>query len=252
MAHKRTIVKRILACVAIALVALVAAGAWYVNDYYHADAVALDVMADADGDADGVVVRKLSDKAFAFVPTSPKAGFVFYPGAKVQPEAYAPLLKQCASRGVLCVLVRPIFNLALFDADAVSVDDLRARFPEVKSWVIGGHSMGGLAACDHASRHEGDFAYVALLASYPNTDLTSFAGGALSVVGSKDGVLNRKNYEAARDKLPRDAREVVIDGGNHANFGNYGDQGGDGTATISREEQQERCADAIAAIAQAA
>ncbi len=252
MTHKKTIAKRVLVAIAIVLAALVAAGAWYVSDYYHADAVALDVMADADGDADGVVVRTLSDKAVAFVPTDPRAGLVFYPGAKVQPDAYAPLLMQCARRGVLCVLVRPALNLALLDVDAVASIDPRALFPEVKRWMIGGHSMGGVAACHYASRHAGDFAEVALLASYSDVDLASLGGGALCVVGSQDGVLNRKSYEESRKNLPSDARELVIDGGNHANFGNYGDQAGDGAATISREEQQGRCADAIAALAEAA
>jgi hypothetical protein len=35
----------------------------------------------------------------------------------------------------------------------------------------------------------------------------------------------------------------VIQGGNHARFGNYGLQPGDGTATISAADQQEQAAD---------
>ena len=42
------------------------------------------------------------------------------------------------------------------------------------------------------------------------------------------------------DKIHEDKSEVVeIDGGNHAWFGNYGEQDGDGEATISHQEQQD-------------
>jgi hypothetical protein len=67
-------------------------------------------------------------------------------------------------------------------------------------------------------------------------------------VGSEDGVLNRENYEAAREKLPDQARELVIQSGNHAGYGNYGDQEGDGEASISRERQQDEAVDAIMAL----
>ena len=220
---------------------------WYVNDYYRADAAALAVMADENGDADGVVVREMSGNKAAFVPDEPKAGLIFYPGAKVQPEAYAPLLEQCAERGVLCVLVRPLFNLAILDENAA--EGVQAQFPEIDSWIVAGHSMGGVAASDYASRHSGDFDGLAFLASYPTADLAEFDGNAVSVAGTNDEVLDRGNYESARSKLPADASELEIAGGNHANFGNYGEQAGDGTASISREEQQSRTADAIAELA---
>ena len=65
--------------------------------------------------------------------------------------------------------------------------------------------------------------------------------------GSEDGVLNREKYEADRTNLPQDTTETVIDGGCHAGFGSYGAQKGDGTPTISAEEQQRQTADALAA-----
>lgn len=45
---------------------------------------------------------------------------------------------------------------------------------------------------------------------------------------------------------PDQYQEVVIDGGNHAQFGNYGIQKGDGTSGISALQQQEEAAAAIA------
>lgn len=70
---------------------------------------------------------------------------------------------------------------------------------------------------------------------------------AFGVYVSEDGVLNREKYEADRTNLPQDTTETIIDGDCHAGFGSYGAQKGDGTPTISAEEQQRQTADALAA-----
>ncbi len=241
---KGSIAKRALVAILVVVALLVAGTIWYVNDYYHADDIALAVVADADGDADGVVVKELPDGKIAFEPANPTAGLVFYPGAKVQPEAYAPLLKQLAERGVLCVLVKPLFNLAIIDMDAAN--GIEGEFPEIDSWAIAGHSMGGVAACDYAERHENEFETVALLASYPAVDLSGFEGNVISLYGTEDGVLNYEKFADAQGLLPADAREVAIEGGNHAYYGNYGEQAGDGVARITRETQQIQTAEEIA------
>ena len=82
---------------------------------------------------------------------------------------------------------------------------------------------------------------------YYHADLTDSGLRVYSTYGSKDGVLNREKYEADRTNLPQDTTETVIDGGCHAGFGSYGAQKGDGTPTISAEEQQQQTADALAA-----
>ena len=247
---KNTIAKRILIALAVVVVVLVAAAVWYVNDYSHADNAALAAVADEDGVADGVEVRTLPSGDIAFVPGNPVAGLVFYPGGKVQPEAYAPLMQQCAQRGILCVLLKPTFNLAIIDMDAAS--GITAPFPDVTKWVIAGHSMGGVAAADYASRHAGEFDAIAFLAAYPAVDLSKFDGKVLSIVGSNDGVLNRDKYEQAHELLPNSARELVIEGGNHAYYGNYGEQANDGQAGITRENQQAQATDALVDLAAAA
>ena len=244
---KNTIAKRILIALAVVVVVLVAAAVWYVNDYSHADNAALAVAADEDGATDGVEVRTLPSGDIAFVPNRPTAGLVFYPGGKVQPEAYAPLMQQCAQRGILCVLLKPTFNLAIIDMDAAS--GVTAQFPEISEWTIAGHSMGGVAAADYASRHAGEFDAIAFLAAYPAVDLSKFDGKVLSIVGSNDGVLNRDKYEQAHKLLPDSAQELVIEGGNHAYYGNYGEQANDGQASITHEDQQAQVADALASLA---
>ena len=251
MAGKRnTVVKRILIALAVVFAVLAAAAVWYVNDYSHADNVALAAVADENGAADGVEVRTLPSGDIAFVPDNPVAGLVFYPGGKVQPEAYAPLMQQCAQRGILCVLLKPTFNLAIIDMDAAN--GATAQFPNVSKWIIAGHSMGGVAAADYASRHADEFDAIAFLAAYPAVDLSKFDGKVLSIVGSNDGVLNRDKYEQAHKLLPDSAQELVIEGGNHANYGNYGDQANDGQADITRENQQAQATDALVDLAAAA
>ena len=246
--HRR--LKRVLLSLLILLAVIAAGFAWYVNDYYHADATALAAASDENGTADGVTVRELAGGDLAFVPNHPVAGLIFYPGGKVQPEAYAPLMERCAQQGVLCVLVKPLFNLAILDMNAA--DGIAAQFPGIETWAIAGHSLGGVAAAEYVAKHAGDFHVVAFLASYPSTDLSTFTGSALSVVGSNDHVLDRAKYENARVNLPTQSRELVIEGGNHARFGNYGEQAGDGTATISPEQQQEQTAAALVELAKAA
>ena len=246
MARGNHLGRRIALAVAIILAVLVAAAAWWISDTWKADGTAWAAMADGNG----VDVREIEGGDVAFVPDDPEAGLIFYPGAKVEPEAYAPLMRECAERGVLCVVVRPTFNLAILDANAA--DGVREQFPEVDEWMLSGHSMGGVAASGYASRHESEFDDIVLMASYSSDDLTGFKGNVVSILGSNDRVLNQEAYEAARNRLPEQARQQVIEGGNHANFGSYGAQSGDGEATISAKEQWDATADAIQALARAA
>ena len=244
-----TWLKRILLGLAVLLVVLVGVGAWYVSDYYHADATALEAMADADGTSDGVAVREMPGGSVAFVPCAesgealPAEGFIFYSGGKVQPESYAPLLTELARHGVLCVMVRPLFNLAILSVNAA--DGVREAFPQVNSWSISGHSLGGVAACLYATNHANEFRSIVLLAAFPMSDISGYGGEVLELRGTNDGLVTEERFSEAREKFPSTLKDPLIEGGNHAYFGNYGEQAGDGVATISREEQQARAVSAI-------
>ena len=240
---KGSLAKKALIVVGVLAVLFAGAIAWWMSGTYFADAAASAAVADEDGATDGVTVRELSDGRIAFVSDDPVAGMVFYPGARVQPEAYAPLLTQLAREGVTCVLVKPPLDFALLDIDAA--DGVREQFPEIGTWLLGGHSLGGVAACEYLAQHGSDFEGVVLLASYPNSDLTDYEGFSLQLVGSEDGVVNRASYDGARPSLPDDAHELVIEGGNHAQFGSYGFQKGDGAATITAEEQVRETVQAV-------
>ncbi len=227
---------------AVAVVALlVGVCAIYVNDYYRADAEAVAAFATVSP----VSEDHLDDGTLVYTPENAKAGLIFYPGGKVEHTAYKPLMKACAERGLLCVLVEMPFHLAVLDINAA--DGIREQYPEIESWYIGGHSLGGSMAASYLSEHTEDFDGLILLGSYTATDLSQTDLAVLSVYGSEDRVLNREKYLANKPLLPADLTEIVIEGGCHAGFGLYGAQDGDGTPTVSSEDQIRRTANEIAA-----
>lgn len=238
--------KKILLLVAVLFLTAAAACALYIGRYYRASAEALQTL---DEPETSVTVEVLTGQRIAFIPTEPEAGLIFYPGAKVQYEAYAPLMEQCAARGVLCVLIHMPGNLAVLDADAA--DGVRELYPEVTRWYIGGHSLGGAMAASYAAKHADEYEGLILLAAYSTRDLIGSGLEVLSVYGTEDGVLDAEKYEAYRTNLPEGYTELALTGGSHAQFGSYGAQNGDGVPTITAAEQITRTADAIAAMAAA-
>ena len=221
--------------ITIALVIAAVIGCWaYVGNYYHADDAAVAAMADFPQERDGLAV---------FAPEVPVAGLIFYPGGKVEYTAYAPLMEALARQNILCVVVKMPGNLAVLDMDAAA--QIPAQFPEVERWYIGGHSLGGSMAASYAAKHTVELEGLILLAAYSTEAIEDFA--ILSLYGTEDGVLDLEKYGAYHENLPTDAVEIIIQGGNHAQFGSYGPQEGDGTATISGEEQIQITADSIAA-----
>lgn len=235
---------KIILAVCLAFLLLLGVGCYvYVADYYRADEAALEAMA---YQADEVQIKEDGNVTW-FVPQEPTAGLIFYPGGKVEHAAYAPLLRACAEQGLLCALVRMPGNLAVLGTNAA--DGLPEKHPEITAWYIAGHSPGGAMAANYAAARSDDYSGLILLAAYSTKDLTQTPLRVLSVYGSEDGVMNRESYKKNWTNLPADTTEVILEGGCHAQFGSYGTQDGDGTPTISGEEQIRQTADAIAAFA---
>lgn len=212
----------------------------YLNDYYHADVNSIVSFA---GEMD-LVETELRDGVLLIAPEDADTAFVFYPGGKVECSAYLPLMRACAAEGIACVLVQMPFNLAVLDINAA--DGIQKVMPEIENWYIGGHSLGGSMAASYISNNAEDYEGIILLGSYSTADISSIDLDILSIYGSEDGVLNREKYNECRINLPADFTEFVIKGGNHAGFGMYGKQDGDGKANITNEEQIDITAKAIA------
>lgn len=177
------------------------------------------------------------DKFIVFRPAKKTltTGFVFYPGARIDYRSYAAPLRKIAAEGYLVVLLPVRLNLAVLDNNAAQ--RAIAAFPEIKHWVVGGHSLGGVAAATYAVG-KANIDGVVFWASYPTDDTFKHTDlKILSIYGTLDmnGV---DRFKASRDNLPADAEFVVIEGGNHSQFGHYGPQPGDHPATITPFEQQ--------------
>ncbi len=174
---------------------------------------------------------------------------VFYPGARVEAAAYSPLMMRLAENGTDCYLCRIKYNFAMLDAEAA--EDVRAAAGNNsdRHWYLGGHSLGGVTAAGLVTQGEtadetSDWDGIVLLAAYPNAPITV---PAILIYGTNDGIVEPEEYgRIVEDGLwPEDFTEVRLEGGNHAQFGDYGEQNGDNKAEMSFDEQLDQTADAI-------
>ncbi len=215
------------------IIVAVAGFAYYVSDYYHADNTAISALQSTEAYS----VENTAD-FITLTPTGNKstAGIIFYPGGKVQAEAYVPLASKLAENNYTTIIVKMPFNLAVFGAN--KADSVIANHPEIKKWIMGGHSLGGVFASDYAVNHQDKIRGVIYLAAYPSANASKASFKALSIRGSLDGVAKEQNVLDNKNKFPANTTFITINGGNHFNFGNYGIQSGDNNSTITREEQQ--------------
>jgi dienelactone hydrolase len=192
-------------------------------------------------------VAVTTDGTLTFAPKQATAGFVFYPGGRVDPRAYAGELHALAAQGVLGVITPMPLNLAVFNPNAA--DAVIQAHPDIHCWAVGGHSLGGSMAAAYADSHRSAVKGLVLWASYPagSNNLSASGLAVLSIFGTKDTLASDDKIDAARPLLPADTEYVAIQGGNHGQFGSYGLQSGDGTPEISREDQQKQVVDATVA-----
>ena len=211
----------------------------YLGDYYKADDEAIGTFL-----PQGSTWKEEPSGNIIFEPDNATTGLIFYPGGKVEHAAYIPLMQACAEKGILCIIAEMPFNLAVFDINAA--DGVQKEYPQVENWYIGGHSLGGSMAASYLEKHTDEYEGLILLGAYSTADLSDAALEVLSIYGSEDQVLNREKYNDNISNLPKDFKEIVIEGGCHAYFGMYGAQDGDGTPSISNSEQILQTAEYIA------
>lgn len=212
------------AALVLLIVALLGAGGiyWYLNDTEKPSPTAQTAYETA-------TMQSSSIAAFTADST---IGVIFYPGGKVEAPAYARLMKDLQTSGINAFLVTMPFNLAVFDAD--KAQDVIELNPQIDTWIIAGHSLGGAMAFDEFNKNPDIYAGLILLAAYP---LSLTDRDVLIIAATNDEVLDREKLDGFDVQW--------IDGGNHAQFGDYGDQAGDGEATISEAQQRQQTLDLI-------
>ena len=239
--HPRRAAKIVLPAILAALI-LGSIGCYcYLTDFYEAT----DEVDTYLQQCKAVSVTAIEDGLFLDGAGTENA-LIFYPGAKVEYTAYLPLLCRLAENGVDVFLLKMPCNLAIFGIHRA--ETILSQY-SYAHWYLGGHSLGGAVAamCVSSGLESGksDFDGLVLLAAYSTKDLSGTELRVLTVYGSEDQVLNMDQLASCRANLPAAAEELKIEGGNHAQFGCYGAQKGDGTATISASEQWDKTVNAI-------
>ncbi|UCG68926.1 MAG: alpha/beta hydrolase [Thermoplasmata archaeon] len=202
---------------------------------------------------DAVTVREVeveewpedSDFYYAFEPNNvePTIGFIIYPGALLDPRAYAPAAHAIAAEGYLNVIVKMPNDIAY--GNETRANKIISDYSEIEKWIIGGHSLGGVSACAYAKKFTDKVDGVVLWASYPSGvfRIDDKDIKVISIYGTKDGLCTLEEIEISKEHLPPDTQFVPIEGGNHTQFGWYDTspdpvQPEDNPADITREEQQ--------------
>ncbi|MFN3265699.1 MAG: alpha/beta hydrolase [Deinococcales bacterium] len=184
---------------------------------------------------DGKITVENNDAVLRFTPAQPNGkGLIFYQGARVTAEAYAAPLRAIAEAGYTVVAPKMPLNFAVFNQNAA--DAIISAQPNLE-WAIAGHSLGGAMACSYA-KNSGRIKKLIFWAAYcdKSFDLSSSQVSVTSIFGSRDGLATPQKIEATKIFAPTNARYIEIAGMNHAQFGDYGEQGGDTRAEVSNEE----------------
>lgn len=231
------------------LVVAASLGIGYVGTPFTASQEAVEATtADPDVDVskmgEGYVLSPAGDDADQGHPAQGTA-LVFYPGARVHPNAYVPVLAPVVDRTGMAIFVpKPPLNLAVLDQNMAGsiIDD----HENIDRWFVGGHSLGGAMACRFAHKNPDRLEGLVLFGSYCDRSLEEETIRVLVVTGGADTVLNQETYRRNLENLPDDrTTELTIEGMNHTQFGVYAGQSGDSPATISYEEAHEALREAL-------
>jgi hypothetical protein len=208
---------------------------WAKSGTYTAKKVALSVLESTE------TLSVTQDKWIVFEPNKETdIGLVFYPGGLVEPAAYAPILHQIAEEGVLVIITPMPFNLAILNTGAA--EGVIEAYPQISTWVIAGHSLGGAAAAIFAENKPSKIDAIALWDSYPpdSADLSDNAISAISIYGTTNSYPNTDNFQDKKYLMPPGTKYIAIEGASHAQFGDYGQQKGDVVPSISMGEQHKQ------------
>ncbi|QHA90461.1 alpha/beta hydrolase [Bacillus sp. N1-1] len=219
----KKVIKRISLIVLLLVVVLAIAFFFWARSAYEPTKEALTYM------------EKSNENELTFGSIDADKGIIFYQGGKVEEEAYAYLAHQLAEKGYFVVIPRLTLNLAILDGDeATSIID---RYSTIDNWYIGGHSLGGAVASSFAVDHPDLIHGLFFLAAYPIEDMSNLEMPTLTIYGEDDGVASLSDQKEKESLLSSQAVIQIIEGGNHANYGMYGEQKGDNPGSLTSEQQ---------------
>jgi len=234
--------RRVVALVLLVVALVVAASAiWYFQPQ--------QVLPEADAAlrSSATVTVTQDGSGITFTPVrGATTGFVLYTGAKVPPKGYAVPARAIAEHGYLVVIPQLRLNFAVFDVDAAL--KVIAAHPEIKTWAVGGHSLGGAMSAQFVANHPNSVGGLVLWAAYSGTNISTKSVPTAVVYGTLDAGADKIASAESMALLPPNPMVTVIEGGNHANFGSYTGQPNDPPATITREQQQAQAVDATVAL----
>jgi hypothetical protein len=231
----RKIFRNVLIALAVILVVAVIGIAIYVQPLKAKESAVAALSSSAS-----VTVTDSGDQIVFMPAKTPKTGLIFYPGAKVDPVAYSESMQAIAQAGYAVFLEKFPLNFAIIQPNRA--DDVIAKNPSITNWAIAGHSLGGASACLYANTSSKVKALI-FWAAYcdKSFDLSLRTDVQVtSISGSLDALATPEKVESTKIFAPANTKYIVINGGNHAQFGNYGVQSGDNPATIRREDQQKQ------------
>ena len=229
---------KVLLVLIVAVIVLVSGFAIYTMETsYRASAEALETLTGSED----VIVNEDGYISFLPVDSDKKIGFIYYPGGKVQPEAYAPYAAAFAETGIATYIAKMPINLAILgpnEADKI----IESNEDAIDYWIIGGHSLGGAVASKYAYDNQDKIDGLVMLGAYP-MESADFNGSDMNIIminGTSDSIVNRENLLDSAKLLSERAEQVEIEGANHSQFGYYGFQEGDAESEISYDEQLNR------------
>lgn len=190
-----------------------------------------------------LVDDKKDEENIVFGEKDAKIGVIFYQGAKVEVEAYSYLGEDLAKDGHFVVMPKLPLNLAIFGINVV--DSVIEKYPEVQKWYVAGHSMGGAMISKYAFQHEDKVDGIIFLGSYPADNFSTKSMPMLSIYGEVDALATVEKIENSKKLMSKNTTMHMIKGGNHANFGMYGEQKGDNASLITPKAQRDETVKAI-------
>ncbi|MSO96814.1 MAG: hypothetical protein EXR11_01145 [Rhodospirillaceae bacterium] len=224
--------------VAVLALVVIAYGAMVQQQFArHADASPIAAIA-ATSD-DNVKVDEGRYLTFRPLHVKERLGLIFYPGAYCDPRGYAPTLKPLAAAGYRVIVVPMPFELAILGIERAA--EVQAANPDLKNWVIMGHSLGGASASVFANKHGETLDGVVIWDSYPPTfaSLADFQKPVWHIHRATPDGAPPESFVKQRGLFPRDSHWVPVPGGIHMNFGSFtgGGYQEDWAPSISRADQ---------------